>query len=69
MLLGLLYSYTSAMHFDEPTPIQVGLQAPTGGVSIITSGPFAGVLDIRQAGQNNPICGWIDGNGGMQLTN
>lgn len=63
--LAAIFSPTSGYQI-APTQAQNGLQAPAITLPVITAAPFAGFLDRRQAGQNNPICGWINGNGGMQ---
>ena len=64
--LAALFGCSSALHV-APTHVQVGLQAPTlGMVPLITVGPSAEALELRQAGANNPICGWINGNEGMR---
>jgi hypothetical protein len=64
LILAPALVYTTALHF-EPTQTRLGLQASTIGLPAITSEAHHDGLSGRQAGRENPTCGWINGNGGM----
>jgi len=68
IVLAHVFDISNALEFI-PTPTWATLRTSTFGLEIlptITAGTFQGDLKERDASQQNPICGWIGGNGGMR---
>lgn len=66
--------FTLAAHLTDavsfaPAPTQADQQTPVlrfESLPTITGGALRNQAKARQVGEQNPICGWINGNGGLQ---
>jgi hypothetical protein len=63
-----VFHISSALEF-APTSTRATRQTSAlsfDGLPTIAPGAFHGDLKERSTNQQNPICGWIEGNGGMK---
>jgi hypothetical protein len=63
-----VFHISNALEF-APTPTWATHQSSVPSFDIIPTiapGTFHGDLKERDTNQQNPICGWIEGNGGMK---